>query len=147
MKKIIALCLAVAAALTACSGQSGTSSAQALSSTSSTTQSSALSADHNMITPKDAKVRLDSGEKITLLDVRTQEEYAQQRIANSILIPYDEIEAKAASVLTDKDAVIFVYCHSGRRSAIAVDALIQMGYTHVYDLGGIQSWPYDTISG
>jgi rhodanese-related sulfurtransferase len=40
-----------------------------------------------------------------------------------------------------------VYCRTGRRSAIAAETLTGMGYTQVFDLGGIQSWPYDTVKG
>jgi rhodanese-related sulfurtransferase len=48
-------------------------------------------------------------------------------------------------VLTDKDAKILVYCRSGNRSATAAKELIEMGYTDVYDFGGIMSWPYEIV--
>ncbi len=99
------------------------------------------------IKPEDAKARLDKGENIILLDVRTEEEYNENRIPNSILLPVESIDQDAPAKLTDKDATIFVYCRSGRRSAIAVEVLTLMGYTKVYDLGGINDWPYETIKG
>ncbi len=99
------------------------------------------------ISPKEAKARLDSEKGIVLLDVRTQEEYAEKHIPNSLLIPVDVIEKEAPSKLTDKNAVIFVYCRSGRRSVTASEALIKMGYTNVYNLGGINDWPYETQDG
>lgn len=99
------------------------------------------------ITPEEAKSRLDAGEAIVLVDVRTAEEHADIRIPGSLLLPVDEIGQKAAEVLPDKGATLFVYCRSGRRSAIAADELSKLGYTSIFDLGGIIDWPFDTESG
>lgn len=115
-----------------------------------TTVIQANSADaltYTEIKPEDAKKRLDNEAGIILLDVRTEEEYIEKRIPNSLLIPVEVIEKEASSKLTDKSATIFVYCRSGRRSAIASESLVQMGYTKVYDLGGINDWTYETVSG
>lgn len=103
--------------------------------------------NYSNIKPAEAKKRLESEKGIILLDVRTQEEYAEKHIPNSMLIPVDVIEEEAPAKLTDKNAVIFVYCRSGRRSAAASEALVKMGYTGVYNLGGIIDWPYETESG
>lgn len=99
------------------------------------------------ITPAEAKERLDSEKGIILLDVRTREEYEEKHIPGSILIPVDTIKEQTKDKLPDKNAVIFVYCRSGNRSATAAKALSSMGYTNVYDLGGIIDWPYETESG
>lgn len=96
------------------------------------------------IKPEEAKKRLENEKGIILLDVRTYEEYTEKHIPGSILIPVDAIEKEAPSKLTDKNATIFVYCRTGRRSAIAAEALAKMGYTNVYNLGGIIDWPYET---
>ena len=80
-----------------------------------------------------------------LLDVRTAEEFREIRIAGAVLIPDNEIRGRAAAELSDKNAVILVYCRSGRRSANAAYELIGMGYKNVYDFGGIIDWPYSTI--
>ena len=93
-------------------------------------------------TPVVVKERLDKGEKLIIVDVRTKEEYDSGHIANSLLIPYDEIEKKAPALLTDKNAAIIVYCRTGRRSEIAAKALIGMGYTNVADMGSISDWKY-----
>ncbi len=85
--------------------------------------------------------------KYTLLDVRTKEEYDQSHIDGAVLIPDNEIAAKAGEQLPDHGAVILVYCRSGRRSAGAAQQLTDMGYTNVYDFGGIIDWPYDLVSG
>ncbi|KNY26841.1 rhodanese-like domain-containing protein [Pseudobacteroides cellulosolvens] len=99
------------------------------------------------ISPQDAKKRLDSEKNIVLLDVRTKEEYEEKHIPGSFLIPVDVIEKDAGSKLTDKNADIFVYCRSGRRSVTASEALVKMGYRNVYNLGGIIDWPYETVKG
>lgn len=48
--------------------------------------------------------------------------------------------------LPNKEAVLIVYCRSGRRSKAAAEKLIDLGYENVYDMGGIIDWPYDTVS-
>jgi rhodanese-related sulfurtransferase len=100
-----------------------------------------------ILTAREAKARLDADPSIILLDVRTPEEYAQRHIPKSVLLPLDTIDASAASVLKDKKKTIFVYCRSGRRSAIAAQQLVKMGYSSVYDIGGIITWPYETVTG
>jgi len=82
-----------------------------------------------------------------LLDVRTEEEFKEKRIEGAILIPHDEIRDRAETELPDKNAVILVYCRSGNRSKIAASELCEMGYTNIYEFGGINYWPYETVSG
>jgi len=98
-----------------------------------------------LITPAEAKRRLDTEQGIVLVDVRTAEEYAAGHIAGSILIPVETITAEAATRLPDKNAVLFVYCRTGHRSALAAAELVKMGYTQVFDLGGINSWPFEVV--
>lgn len=82
-----------------------------------------------------------------LLDVRTEQEYKENRIPGAILIPDYELAERAEAELPDKRQVIFVYCRSGRRSETAAKLLVEMGYNHVYDFGGIIDWPYETTQG
>ena len=63
---------------------------------------------------------------------------------DAILIPDTDIVEKAPEMLPDKAQTILVYCRSGVRSARAANALIELCYIHVYDIGGIIDWPYDT---
>lgn len=98
------------------------------------------------ISAKQAKEMLTDNADIILLDVRTEDEYKEKHIEGALLIPDYEISSRAETELPDKDAVILVYCRSGRRSEIAANALAEMGYTNVYDFGGIQSWSYETVS-
>ncbi|WMJ82549.1 redoxin domain-containing protein [Oscillospiraceae bacterium LTW-04] len=79
-----------------------------------------------------------------LLDVRTEQEYKEKRIPGAVLIPDYELAERAQAELPDKRQVIFVYCRSGRRSEAAAKELVAMGYNHVYDMGGIIDWPYET---
>lgn len=99
------------------------------------------------ISAQEAKNRLDQESGIILLDVRTAAEYMELHIPGSLLIPVDDLEREALSVLPDKNAPIFIYCRSGRRSVTAANILLKLGYTDVYNLGGIIDWPYETATG
>ena len=96
------------------------------------------------ITAQQAKEMMDSREGYIILDTRTQEEYNESHIPGAILIPHDEILEKAESILKDKDQLILVYCRSGRRSKLAAADLQKLGYTNIYEFGGIIDWPYET---
>ena len=95
------------------------------------------------ITAQEAKEIMDTQTGYVILDVRELEEYDEGHIPGAILIPYTKIEAQAEDVLTDKDQLILVYCRSGRRSKIAAEALVALGYTNVKEFGGIIDWPYE----
>lgn len=99
------------------------------------------------ISPQEAQALLEEGQDVILLDVRTEEEFQEKRIPGSVLIPDYDLAELAAQKLPDKDATILVYCRTGRRSEASSRQLIEMGYTRVYDLGGIVDWPYETVSG
>lgn len=99
---------------------------------------------YKRITAEQAKDLIDA-KGVTILDVRTQEEYDEDHIENAVLLPNTEIKSKAEPMLPDKNAKILVYCTSGRRSEPAAKLLIKMGYTDVIDFGGLADWPYDTI--
>ena len=95
------------------------------------------------ITAEEAKQIMDSQKGYIILDVREQDEYDAGHISGTILIPYTQIEEKAEEVLTDKNQLILVYCRSGRRSKIAAEALVELGYTNIKEFGGIIDWPYE----
>ena len=95
------------------------------------------------ITAEEAKQVMDSEEGYIILDVRTQEEYDQGHIPGAIVISHEEIEEKTEGMLPDKDQLILVYCRSGRRSKIAAEALVELGYTNIKEFGGIIDWPYE----
>ena len=101
---------------------------------------------YEQITPSEAKALMDEEENYVILDVRTQEEFDEAHINGAILIPDYEIGEKAESILTDKEQLILVYCRSGRRSKLAADELVSLGYTNVKEFGGIIDWEYGTVS-
>lgn len=105
------------------------------------------SAKAKSLSQADAKKRMEEDKNIILLDVRTPQEYKEIHIPNSFLLPLDNVKAEAESKLKDKDATIFVYCRSGGRSAAASGILVGLGYTNVYNIGGIMTWPYETEKG
>ena len=74
-----------------------------------------------------------------LLDVRTPEEYREGRIPGSVNVPLQSLGREGA-VPAGKDTPLFVYCHSGARSAQAVRELARMGYTRAKNIGGIAAW-------
>ena len=102
--------------------------------------------DYTKISAKEAKEMMDKESAITILDVRTEEEYNTSHIEGAILLPDTDILEKAEETLTDKSATILVYCRSGRRSALAAADLVELGYTNVYDFGGIIDWNYDIVT-
>ena len=95
------------------------------------------------ITAQEAKAIMDSQEGFVILDVREQYEYDESHIPGAVLLPLGQVEEKAQEVLPDKDQLILVYCRSGRRSKIAADALVALGYTNIKEFGGIMDWPYE----
>lgn len=95
----------------------------------------------------EANQNMKEDKNIVLVDVRMPEEYADAHIPGSILIPLDTIKKQAEIKLTDKEATIYVYCRSGNRSDSAAKILVELGYTKVYNIGGIASWPYETEKG
>ena len=102
--------------------------------------------EYKQISQAEAKSLMDSETNYIILDTREQYEFDEGHIAGAILIPYTEIEAKAASALPDKNQLILVYCRSGRRSKIAAQSLADLGYTNVKEFGGIIDWEYGVVT-
>lgn len=96
------------------------------------------------ITASKAKKMMDEQEEIFILDVREQSEYNEGHVPGAVLLPVGTIsEETAAAVIENKDTVVLVYCRSGNRSKTAAQALADLGYTQVYEFGGIRDWPYE----
>jgi len=96
------------------------------------------------ITAEQAKQKMEESSNFVLVDVRTVEEYNDARIPGAINIPNETITNVKPQELPDLDQTIFIYCRSGNRSAQAAAKLAAIGYTKVYDFGGIIDWPYET---
>jgi len=95
-----------------------------------------------VITASEAREMMESGQPYILLDVRTLEEFERQHIPGAISMPHTELADRVTAVFFDLDARILLYCQTGRRSAEAGRILVGLGYTNVYDFGGIADWPY-----
>ena len=102
------------------------------------------SASYDQIDGAEAKALMDSESGYIIIDARTQSEYDEGHIPGAILIPEYEIADRAEKELLDKDQLILVYCRSGRRSKIAAEELVKLGYTNVKEFGGIIDWEYET---
>ena len=100
---------------------------------------------YEQITAEQAKTIMDTEKDYVIIDARTEEEFAEGHIENAILIPEYEIATRAEKELPDKEQLILVYCRSGRRSKIASEELVKLGYTNVKEFGGIIDWPYETV--
>lgn len=111
------------------------------------TASNASSEDgYQQISQEEAKEMMDT-QDVIILDVREQDEYDSGHIPGAVLLPVDTIdEETAAEVIPEKDSTVLVYCRSGNRSKTASSALVELGYTNIYEFGGINTWPYETES-
>lgn len=125
MKRILPLLISLLLLLTGCGGNSADGSYQ-------------------QITQEEAKEMMDSQEVI-ILDVREQGEYDSGHIPGAVLLPVGTIdETTAAEVIPEKDSTVLVYCRSGNRSKTASSTLAELGYSNIYEFGGINTWPYET---
>ena len=103
------------------------------------------SVTYEQISGAEAKALMDSESGYIIIDARTQSEYDEGHIPGAILIPEYEIADRAEKELPDKDQLILVYCRSGRRSKIAAEELVKLGYTNVKEFGGIIDWEYEIV--
>ncbi len=103
--------------------------------------------DHYVLSATQGKKMIDQIDNIILLDVRTQQEYIEKHIPSAKLLPIDDFMVQVQSLYPNKDSIYILYCRSGVRSEYARRIMKHLGYHHVYDMGGIIDWPYDTITG
>ena len=90
---------------------------------------------------REVKQRLDAGEKLTLVDVREDSEWARGHLPGAIHLGKGVIERDIEQSVPDKSATLVLYCGGGFRSALAADSLQQMGYTRVLSMaGGWRDW-------
>ena len=98
---------------------------------------------YQQITQEEAKKMMETQEVI-ILDVREQYEFDAGHIPGAVLLPVGSItKDTAAAVIPEPDSTVLVYCRSGNRSKTASKALADLGYTHIYEFGGINTWPYE----
>ena len=95
------------------------------------------------ISQEEARKRIDT-QDVIILDVREQDEFDAGHISGAVLLPVGTIsEDSAAAVIPEPDSVVLVYCRSGNRSKKASAAPAELGYTNIYEFGGINTWPYE----
>ena len=103
--------------------------------------------EYTQITQEEAKQMMEQDDGHVIVDVRRQDEYDEGHIPGAILIPNESIEGEPPKELPDQDQTILVYCRSGRRSKEASQKLADMGYSNVYEFGGIIDWTGDIEKG
>ena len=101
---------------------------------------------YTQISQNEAKEMMKKDDGHIIVDVRRQDEYDEGHIPGAILIPNESIGIEKPEELPDLDQVILVYCRSGRRSKKAAQKLFDMGYTHVYEFGGIIDWTGEVVA-
>lgn len=100
---------------------------------------------YKKISQEEAVKMMETGDCL-ILDVRTEEEYNDGHIPNAICLPVETIGSEAPAQLPDKDQIILIYCRTGVRAERAAKALADLGYTNVYDFGGIADWEGDIVT-
>ena len=98
------------------------------------------------ITPDEGTALMDEG-GVTVVDVRTPQEYAEKHIPGALNIPVESIGCEKPAELADADDPLIVYCRTGVRSRQAADKLASLGYGRIYDMGGIVDWAGKTVTG
>ena len=102
---------------------------------------------YRQITMEEAVTMMEEETEYIILDVRTAEEYSEKHIPGAINIANESIGTEEISELPDKDQLILVYCRSGNRSKQASEKLAKLGYTNIVEIGGINSWSGETVTG
>jgi rhodanese-related sulfurtransferase len=92
-------------------------------------------------TVDEVKSRMDKGERLILVDVREESEFAKDHLPGAIHLGKGVIERDVESKVPELAAPLVLYCGGGFRSALAADNLQKMGYTNVISMdGGIRDW-------
>ena len=102
---------------------------------------------YRQITMEEAVTMMEEETGCIILEVRAAQEYGEKHIAGAINSANESIGTEDISELPDKDQLILVYCRSGNRSKQASEKLVKLGYTNIIEIGGINSWPGETVSG
>ena len=142
MKKLWLIILALAAfTLTACNENKTESKVE--SGEEITTEESEMANSYKQISQEEAKLMMEKDDGHVIVDVRRADEYKEGHIPGAILIPNESISSEQPKELPDLEQIILVYCRSGRRSKEAAEKLANIGYTNVYEFGGIIDWTGD----
>ena len=99
--------------------------------------------EYHQISQDEAKRMMAQDPAPLIVDVRRPDEFETGHIPNAINVPNEDINTTQPEALPELDRVLLVYCRSGRRSKEAAQKLANMGYTNVYEFGGINEWTGD----
>ena len=102
---------------------------------------------YRQVNAEEADSMMEEETGYIILDVRTAQEYSEKHIPGAINIPNETIGTEDIPELPDKEQLILVYCRSGNRSKQASEKLVKLGYTNIVEIGGINSWPGETVAG
>lgn len=96
---------------------------------------------------EEAKALMDSRKGLLLIDVREESEYNTGHAIGALLLPMTELTTNeaadyASAQIPSKETPVIVYCRSGVRSRKAARILDGLGYTEIYNVGGLSGWPY-----
>ena len=100
---------------------------------------------YRQISQEEAKEMMKKNDGHVIVDVRRQDDYDAGHIPGAILIPNESIGTEKPVQLPDLDQIILVYCRSGNRSKQAAQKLFDMGYTNIYEFGGINDWTGEIV--
>lgn len=103
-------------------------------------------ANYHQIDGQSALDMMNNETDYIIIDVRTESEYQQGHIKNAINIPNESIDESVSEILTNKDQLLLVYCRSGNRSKQASEKLAKLGYSNIYEFGGISDFPGEIVN-
>ena len=101
---------------------------------------------YRQISQEEAKQMMARDDGHIIVDVRRRDEYDAGHIPGAILIPNESIGTEQPEELQDFDQIILIYCRSGNRSKQAAQKLFDMGYTRIYEFGGIIDWTGEIVT-
>ena len=104
-------------------------------------------ATYTQISQDEAMQMMQDESDYLIVDVRRPDEFAEGHIAGAINVPNEEIRDEMPELLPDKDQLLLIYCRSGNRSKEASQKLADIGYTKVYEFGGINTWEGEIVTG
>ena len=102
---------------------------------------------YQQIDQETAKKMMEADDGHVIVDVRRKDEFDAGHIPGAVLIPNESISDTRPEQLPDLDQIILIYCRSGNRSKQAAQKLFDMGYTNVYEFGGINTWTGEIVTG
>lgn len=102
--------------------------------------------NYTQIDQETAREMMSRDDGHVVVDVRRRDEYDAGHIPGAILVPNESIGCDSPEALPDYDQIILIYCRSGNRSKQAAEKLSGMGYTHIYEFGGINTWTGEIVT-